>query len=848
MSQDADLLFSAAFDDQTQKFFDQFNQNVQKMQSGANDATQSIQTGAEESEFALAAVAGAVGGISAALVQMALNAARAFPALVMESTQLAAQAEVTETAMITIAEHAGLTQEAILGVRDAMVDMTFSQNSANDALIRMVGAQVDLATATKLANAALNVSTVIGQSEERTLARMTQAMFTGNQIVLRSLQLQNAMTIARQDMEKAAREEGKAISELNRVQFIANAIIKDAAKFEGAYASASAMAGIEAEELGEKVADLKRAFGAIFVPAYLTWLQLLVRYVQDARKWFEENADTVEKWGKALAGALGNLLSILEMLGGTGKTVLADVGGAILNISESLAGVFIGMEEAEKRSQNLGATILQVLIGVQAGFKGLGNYIHVFFDAVGGPVDAIKDKLIVGSKESIEVARQEVVRLAEAYSLIEPAAEDAAEGTDKVTDAVDKLAEALKEAEAEIKALNDAFLEDIEEIGIRRTREDIDRAISEARRREDIARNHQENLERIFKNAATRRSKLLEQMREDERDLINEQAEERAELERDHAEEMVDIELNYQRRLQDIRRDFEFDQKELARRNDAVGLLRLMRQTKKRLEEEKIARDRRVEDAGTEYTERLAELQAAQAREREEIRKEHAERLAEHDEWLQAQLAAAEEQRQKNLENLERSLRRQQEDVERHRQWDDEDLARKHKKELIALGQHFSQIEGFTAQHLQTLIDLNGQAIQGLEYLWEGFYKRRETEAANAMPRFGGGPTAPGGGQRGPSGPTAGWGSGTSEGDPLAEWGFQRGGFMIAQRPTTVTVGEGGAEAFMGVPLGGTINHRLSGSASLDINGVSPDMEANIKPMLYGAIQQLIKDGMGATR
>lgn len=866
MSQDSDLLFSAAFDDQTQKFFDAFNQNVRQMQTNMQGGMNEIQSGAQQSGFAMAALAGAVGGVTASLVQMAIQAARAIPQLVVEVTKLAAQAEVTETAMITIAEASGISREKILGVRDAMVAMTFSQNSANDSLIRLVGAQVDLTTATELANAALNVSTVIGQSEERTLARMTQAMFTGNQIVLRSLQLQNAATIARRDMTRAAEEQGVAISELNRVQFFANAIIKDAAKFEGAYASASALAGIEAEELGEKVTDLKRAFGQLTQDAYLSWLQFLVERVQAAQRWFRENEDTVEAWAATIGEAVDAALLLVDAfaeIGGTaGKTAI----DTLFEMGKALALFVQDAEEVDASAEMFGTTVKRVMVFIIASLQGGIVAFREFFTTIieGAGLSArylaelpralmegrgfkASDELLQEaekvaerwagiSDEIYKVTDETIIRLSESWGLIPKAADDAGDSTEKVTDKTEEFNEALKEVAKSVKAINAAFEEEIEAMGIKRMREDIDRAISEARQREDIARNHRENLDRIFKNAEARRQKLIEQGLEDERELLREQADERMELERDHADELVDIEINYQRRLQDIRRDFEYDQAELARRNDAVGLLRLMRQTKKRLEEEKIARDRRVTDAGTEYGKRLSDLQTAQAREREEIRKEQAERMEEYEVWLQAQLSAAEEQRQKNLDNLQRSLDRQREDVERHRRWQDEDLVRRHKKELQTLGQHFASIEGITIEHIERVLRLNGQAIQGLDEMWSAYYKKRVADAVRAVP-----PPVD-------YGKNLGWGipRDVSRGLEGSEWGFQRGGFMVAQRPTQVKVGEGGAEALMALPLSGIVQHRLSGSASIDVNGVSSDMEAQLKPMICGVIKQLVQDSMGA--
>ena len=76
---DKDLLFRAAFEDQTQAFFDQFNQNVNQMRRGMNASLNQMQTQGKKSAATIGLIAGVVGGLTAKLAGMALNAARAFP-------------------------------------------------------------------------------------------------------------------------------------------------------------------------------------------------------------------------------------------------------------------------------------------------------------------------------------------------------------------------------------------------------------------------------------------------------------------------------------------------------------------------------------------------------------------------------------------------------------------------------------------------------------------------------------------------------------------------------------------------------------------------------------------------
>jgi len=834
-----DLLFSAAFDDKTQAFFDQFNANVNAMKSGAQGANQEMQGGSQQSATALGFVAGAVAGITSKLTEMAFQAAKAFPDLIVQSTKLAAAAEVTETALIKVSANAGITKDEIVGVRDEMVKMTFAEASANDALLRLVGSQTDLATATKLATAALDISTVIGRSEEETLQRLINAGITGNQIVLRSLQLSKVGARARKEMQKAAEDQGVAVADLNREQFFYNAIIEESAKFQGSYASASEQAGTEAEELTEKTRDLQRAFGETFIPAYLVWIQMLRDNVVELKTWFEENQDEVKAWGALLKESLETALALITMVG-KAATLFGDILTAVVVSSAKGLTVLMGRFDTMNTTlEEIGTTARQLGVILISSLKGASTYLSGFIDALRGPIGEFPERIATAWNDALEVQNSTFIELSKKWGLIESAAKDTEEAINNDADATKKFAEELEKVIDVIKKVNAAFAEESETLGIKRTREGIDAAIREARQREDIARNHAERIEQIQKNAAARRSDVIADARKDERELIEEQAEERARLEKDNAQSMLDIEIDYRRRLEDIQTNFEADQHELARKNDAVGLLRLMRDTKRKLAEEEKSRDRNIEDAQKSFEQEKADLASHQAEQREKIRDDLQERLAEFEENLAEQLQAAVEQRDKNIENLERSLRRQQEDTTRHRQWQDEDRARSHQKELTELGAHFADVEGMTAAHLQMILEQHGAAIQGLDVLWGAF---RGRQRANYNPGV-----TPGAGEWGIPVPGQNLGQyaniNRNREGAAGEWGFERGGAMVATRPTTVNLAENGqAEAFAAMPLGGTVNHRLSGNASLDVNGVSPELESQIKPLLYSAITDLVRN------
>jgi hypothetical protein len=292
---------------------------------------------------------------------------------------------------------------------------------------------------------------------------------------------------------------------------------------------------------------------------------------------------------------------------------------------------------------------------------------------------------------------------------------------------------------------------------------------------------------------------------------------------------LIDIEVSYQRQLQDIQSGYEYELTELVRRNDAVSILRLQRQTNERIRQAKLGRDREKEDAASGYQRDMEELEINLARRREELRQDAQERLQEFEESLQEQLQAYQENLAQEHAELERSLEQQREDMERHREWEDEDRLAAHRVELEELGQHFAGLATITDSGLRSLLERHGGAIQNLTDMWSAYYSwKRQATATDLGGGYGGG--------------LPGWEGGVTD-LPESTQGYQSGGFGITQRPTTIRVGERGPEAFAAIPLrSGSANVRHSFSdVNVNLHGVTPQTEAQLQPILMEAFMGIVQ-------
>jgi len=332
-----------------------------------------------------------------------------------------------------------------------------------------------------------------------------------------------------------------------------------------------------------------------------------------------------------------------------------------------------------------------------------------------------------------------------------------------------------------------------------------------------------ERLDDIYEDAAKRRAGILADVAEAERDAIEDAHQQREDRERSYRQTLIDIEINYQRELQDIQSGYEYELTELVRRNDAVSILRLQRQTNERIRQAKTGRDREKEDAGRGYARDMEELNIHLARRRAELKQDAQKRLQEFEESLQEQLAAYQENLEKEQTELERSLERRQEDLERHREWEDEDRQEAHQAELAELGAHFAGLETITESGLNYLLEQHGGAIQNLADMWSGYYDWKKNAATGEFD------------QGGPS-----WGGSAPDDEDAYNEGYQSGGFGVAQRPTTIKIGERGPEAFAAIPLGSAnVRHSFS-DVNVNLHGVTPQTEAQLQPVLMEAFLGIV--------
>jgi hypothetical protein len=373
---------------------------------------------------------------------------------------------------------------------------------------------------------------------------------------------------------------------------------------------------------------------------------------------------------------------------------------------------------------------------------------------------------------------------------------------------VDKLNEQRKEKVLEAEL---TFGRQWEDIITQRGRQIEDAEISEARRREDLWRQYQRRLEDIEEDFNKRRE---DQRRDNQKKLDD--FWDRMNLRR---EKLLNRHLE---RMQAIRERFAFSASEAARRNDAVALLRAMRQ-----------RDLDVKLEKTRYKNRKAELEKDIALRLKKLKDSFEEQRKAEERRLEDAIEQAKKAYARQLEDLaialerqeadrQRSWQRQEEDYNTSMRRRDEDRLRWYEKERAELDEQLAAINAILGAGYKT------QEEMQKEHLDRTLNQRRawrEAEAAMSLPT----PT-----------PTP---------APMPRSYIPRGaaphfraegGLDVVSRPTTFVAGEAGPEVHAWAPVGSNVHHTFD-RMGMDIGGVSPATEAQLAPLMVEMLSKMVR-------
>lgn len=742
---------------------DQYEAAVKSVK-GANDQVASSMGAVEvkskkaDKSFLSLTSAFAVANVAAQAAMRAITAITgSIKRLIVETTMATARYKVMDAALDASADQAGYTKEEMDELQMAIHRKGVTYEAATGLVLQLIDAEMGLEGALDLVTTAQNAASRAGVSSSETVQRMLWAIQTANPILLRSVYLTVDFARAEEELAKSLDTSRDALNDSQRMQARMNAVIKAGEPLLGTYEAAMGEGAKVAGSLRDRVKDIKTVVGEITYPA---WSEMIVTAYNKAKKllaYLEDNRETLEEMGRALAegvkAAIVQVDALIEKIG--------EIPGAVEGAGVSLAGLVIGLEEAEERAEHLGETFNQVAGLVAAGWAHDIVWIKAFIVEIGEAVDALlpfRDTILLLQgeltwEEWIRATDDFAERIKIDFAAIGEAADKAYR--EQMIEAIYGGMDALRDFNVELDRSRRAALAALDDIGdaaveatekqieaaealanlrldlqreladdlIEEERELLQDEIALAREREDLARKNARAIADAYAKAEEERAALTldtaKERTEYERDAAEEwldlerdAVKEREDLDRDYADTRVDIEISTRRRLQDIQRQFEMSVQDAARTRDAFALVQAQRRAATEREEALHSRDEQLGDARTAYQRQIRDYKATLAQQREDLKKSLEEQKVELEQslveqqqaieqQLREQLLAIEEANRQEAEERARQMVREQEDVALQARWEQEDRTKRLQRQLEDMKIQYGDLGAVTAEGLQ---------------------------------------------------------------------------------------------------------------------------------------------------
>jgi hypothetical protein len=234
--------------------------------------------------------------------------------LAQEATLLAARYETLGVAMNQVGKNAGYTaqqmNEFAVGIQKSGISMVESR--AN--ITKMAQAHINLADASKLSRVAQDAAVIGNINSSEAFARMISGIQTGEVEVLRNIGIQVNFQAAYQKAAAQLKINAALLTEGEKAQARANAVMEKGKDIAGAYEASMGTAGKQLNSMTRYVEDLKVKMGNAFLEQFTN----SVFGQADALKKLGAEMDRlassgdVERFGHALATNIGTGTAILK--------------------------------------------------------------------------------------------------------------------------------------------------------------------------------------------------------------------------------------------------------------------------------------------------------------------------------------------------------------------------------------------------------------------------------------------------------------------------------------------------------------------------------------------------------
>lgn len=219
----------------------------------------------------------------------------------------AGRTDTLNVALEAVATSARKSMTAVLGHKNAVMDMGIAEQEATQILTRFMQAQLDTADAAKLARVAQDAAVVAGYNSSEAAEQMTEAIAKQRPQLLAAFGMTRNLNDIYADYAKTAGKTANKLTEAEKKQAMLNYILKEGEKVAGAYEKSMGSAFKKLGSLTRYWDTFKNAIATpLALPSFGEIIDLITNALKNAIKWAETNKAVLEAWGKTIATSIKN--------------------------------------------------------------------------------------------------------------------------------------------------------------------------------------------------------------------------------------------------------------------------------------------------------------------------------------------------------------------------------------------------------------------------------------------------------------------------------------------------------------------------------------------------------------
>ncbi len=208
--------------------------------------------------------------------------------------------------MVAIGKSTGYGAIALLEATTSIRDMGIELGASQQIAIEFAQNNLDLASASKVARVAQDLAVISGKNSTQTTQTLTQAIITGNSMLLKSAGISRMASEGYADYAKEIGKTAGTLSTVEKQQAITNLILKEGGKVAGTYEGAMNSAGKVLRSFKRIMNDIQIEIGKVL----LAGLGPLIKGAYDLFKAFSLSL----REGGAFSSVLGNLATSFQYL------------------------------------------------------------------------------------------------------------------------------------------------------------------------------------------------------------------------------------------------------------------------------------------------------------------------------------------------------------------------------------------------------------------------------------------------------------------------------------------------------------------------------------------------------